>query len=103
MTPPRLGRRRDRRDGGGVWIATGIVLGGLAYVAVLLMLVAGYTSVLPVVVVPPVLIGLIGAGNLLGGRTTPRGPARPISDLHASAPPPSTGTAKPGAPPPGSP
>ncbi len=57
-------------DAGGAWIATGIVLGVLAYGAVVLMLAAGYSSVLPVVVVPPVLVGLVGAGNLLGGRTS---------------------------------
>ncbi len=64
-------------DAGGVWIVTGIVLGALAYGAVLLMLAAGYSSVLPVAVVPPVLVILIGGTNLLGARTTPSSPSRP--------------------------
>ncbi|MBV8462578.1 MAG: hypothetical protein JO368_04745 [Acidimicrobiales bacterium] len=82
--PPRR-RVRGTDDEGGVWITTGILLGLLAYGAVLLMLVAGDTAVLPLVVVPPALVVLIGAGNLLGGprRPAPQ-PARPL----AESPPP---------------
>jgi hypothetical protein len=57
---------------------TGIALGLLAYGGVVLMAVAGFTTVLPLVVVPPVLVGLIGASNLLGGgRTHGRSTGRP--------------------------
>jgi hypothetical protein len=54
-------------DTGGVWIVTGIVLGVLLYAFIVLMDVAGFTSVAPLVVIPPVLFGLIAANNLLGG------------------------------------
>jgi hypothetical protein len=57
---------------------TGVALGLLAYGGVVLMAVAGFTAVLPLVVVPPVLVGLIGASNMLGGgRTHGRTPGRP--------------------------
>jgi hypothetical protein len=70
------GRRRD--DTGGVWIVTGVVLGALAYAGCVLMAVAGFAVVLPFVVIPPALIGLIGANNLLGGgRTYGRSAGRP--------------------------
>jgi hypothetical protein len=43
------------------------------------MLIAGYSSVLPLAIVPLILGGLIGANNLLGGgRTYGRTPGRPI-------------------------
>lgn len=58
--------RRD--DEGGVWIVTGIVLGVLVYAGIVLMDVAGFTEVAPLVVIPPVLVGLIVANNFLGGR-----------------------------------
>jgi hypothetical protein len=64
-TPVGPSRRRD--DRGGVWIVTGIVLGAMLYAGIVLMDVAGFTEVLPLVVIPPVLLGLIGANNLLGG------------------------------------
>ena len=63
LPPARL-----RDDAGGAWIAVGWVVGGLAYAGVVVMAVAGASAVLPLVIVPPVLIALIGAGNLLGGR-----------------------------------
>jgi hypothetical protein len=50
-----------------VWIATGVILGVLMYGLVVLMDVAGFTEVLPLVVIPPVVVGLIGANSLLGG------------------------------------
>jgi hypothetical protein len=50
-----------------VWINTGIVLGVLFYGFIVLMLVAGFQAVLPLVILPPVVLGLIGANNLLGG------------------------------------
>src|SRR5271168_1086518 len=71
------GRRPD--DAGGVWIITGIVLGVLFYGGIVLMYVAGFTPVAPLVVIPPVLFGLIAANNLLGGgRTHGRSAGRPV-------------------------
>jgi hypothetical protein len=59
-------------DAGGVWIVTGIVLGVLLYGFIVLMDVAGFTPVAPLVIIPPVLVALIGANSLLGGgRTRP--------------------------------
>jgi hypothetical protein len=75
-------RRRD--DAGGVWIVTGVVLGALVYAGCVLMAVAGFTVVLPFVVIPPVLIGLIGANNLVGGgRTYGRSTGRPMGNGRA--------------------
>jgi hypothetical protein len=70
--PPRPGRRGallhpGGDDAGGVWIATGIVLGVLMYGFIVLMDVAGFTAVAPLVVVPPVVLGLIAANSLLNG------------------------------------
>jgi hypothetical protein len=83
VTAGRAGRRRPeaRRldDRGGVWIVTGLVLGVVAYVGIVLMAVAGFTAVLPLVVIPPVLVALIGGNNLLGGgRSHGRSPGRPV-------------------------
>ncbi len=88
------GRRPD--DTGGVWIVTGIVLGVLLYGFIVLMDVAGFTPVAPLVVIPPVLLGLIAANNLLrGDRHRPRPPARPLAGgrapLSSSGPLPSSG------------
>jgi hypothetical protein len=58
---------RSFDEEGGVWIVTGWVLCLLVYALVVLMDVAGFTAVLPLVVLPPVVIGLIGANSLLGG------------------------------------
>jgi hypothetical protein len=56
-------------DAGGVWIVTGVVLCVLVYGLVVLMDVAGFTEVAPLVILPPVVLGLIAANNLLrGGR-----------------------------------
>jgi hypothetical protein len=58
---------------------TGIVLGLLAYGGVVVLLFAGYTAVIPIVVTPLALAGLIGASNLLGGgRTYGRTTGRPV-------------------------
>ena len=74
--PPTGGLRRGpgagrgtpvRDDEGGVWIATGIVLGILMYAFIVLMDVAGFTAVLPLVVLPAVVLGLMAANNLLNG------------------------------------
>jgi hypothetical protein len=82
----RYGRapRRTPDDTGGVWILTGIVLGVLVYVGMVLMLVAGFSGVAPLVVIPPVLLALIAANNLLGGgRTHGRSPGRPMGQGQA--------------------
>ena len=76
-------RRPD--DAGGVWILTGVVLGALLYAGIVLMAIAGFTPVLPLVVIPPVLIALIGTNSLLGGgrsrgRPTGRSIGRPGVD-----------------------
>ena len=59
-------------DDGGVWILTGLLLGALVYIGMLVMAAAGFTVVVPLIVIPPVLVGIIGANNLLGGGR-PRG------------------------------
>ena len=65
---PRTGRpARALDDAGGVWIRTGIVLGVLVYGGLLGMAAAGFPGAIPLVVIPPVLVGLIGTANLLGG------------------------------------
>jgi hypothetical protein len=79
-------RRGARRvdDRGGVWIITGLVLGALVYVGVVVMAAAGFTAVIPLVVVPPVLVAMIGANNLLGGgRTQGRTAGRPVGQGRA--------------------
>jgi hypothetical protein len=48
-------------------VRTGLVLGALVYVGILAMAAAGFPGAIPLVVVPPVLVGLIGVANLLGG------------------------------------
>jgi len=76
MTRGRNGARRPRRQAdetGGVWIITGFVLGAIVYAGMVLMAVAGFTAVIPLVVIPPVLVAMIGANSLLGGG---RGPSR---------------------------
>jgi hypothetical protein len=71
-------------DEGGFWVMTGVVLVLIAYAGVVVLLIAGYTSVLPLVIVPLVMAGLIGANNLLGGgRTYGRTPGRPVGDGQA--------------------
>jgi hypothetical protein len=71
-------------DEGGIWVMTGVVLVLIAYAGVIVLLIAGYTSVLPLVIVPLVMAGLIGANNLLGGgRTYGRTPGRPVGDGQA--------------------
>ena len=71
------GGGRVTDDQGGVWIVTGILLGIVLYGFIVLMAVAGFTAVIPLVVLPPVVIGLIGANSLLGGgRTQGRRPGR---------------------------
>ena len=44
-----------------------MVLGVVVYVFIVAMLIAGFHAVLPLVVLPPVVAGLIGANGLLGG------------------------------------
>jgi hypothetical protein len=87
-----MGRRRRFDDAGGVWIVTGIVLGVLLYGFIVLMDVAGFTPVAPLVVIPPILVALIGANSLLGGgrtRSSPQPVPRraPVSSNGAPSPP----------------
>lgn len=63
-------------DAGGVWITTGWVLGILVYAGVVLAWRAGFGAAAPFVVIPVVLVVLIGAGNLVGGRRPGRSGAR---------------------------
>ncbi len=80
-SPVIRGRPGSRQpdDTGGVWIVTGIVLGVLLYGFIVLMDVAGFTVVAPLVIIPPVLVALIAGNNLLGGgRTHGRSPGRPV-------------------------
>jgi hypothetical protein len=99
--------RRPVDDAGGVWIITGFVLGAIVYAGMVLMAVAGFTAVIPLVVIPPVLVAIIAANSLLGGG---RGASRPpqTRDLpggsgaaggtNGSGRPPSGGAATPGEP-----
>jgi hypothetical protein len=73
MTGASPPTRRRRADDGGVWIITGLVLGAIVYAGMVLMAIAGFTAVVPLVVIPPVLVAMIGANSLLGGG---RGPSR---------------------------
>ena len=73
---PRSGTRdrddRHRDDAGGVWIVTAWVLCVIMYGFIVLMDVAGFTEVLPLVVLPPIVLGLIAANNLLRGGSSQR-------------------------------
>ena len=73
-TPVRGGRDRD--DAGGVWIVTGWVVGLVLYAGVVLAWHAGFGAAAPFVVIPPVLVVMIGAGNLISGRRPHRPPPR---------------------------
>jgi hypothetical protein len=67
-----------------VWIVTGLALGAVVYAGMVLMVVAGVTAVVPLVVIPPVLVALIGANSLLGGGRSPgRSPVRPVGPAPA--------------------
>jgi hypothetical protein len=75
---------RHRDDTGGVWIVTGLVVGAMVYAGMVLMMVAGFTVVAPLVVIPPVLAALIGANNLIGGgRTHGRSSGQPVGQGQA--------------------
>jgi hypothetical protein len=67
-----MGRGHVRDDAGGVWIITGWVLGFLVYAGVLLAWHAGFSAATFFVVIPPLLIIMIGAGNLISGRRAGR-------------------------------
>jgi hypothetical protein len=86
-----MGGHRDRGDVGGLWIGIGIAGGVALYAGMLIMLVAGFAAILPFVIIPPVLIGLIGANSLLGGPRRPRPPARAIRPTDRGMVPPASG------------
>jgi hypothetical protein len=76
--------RPRRDDTGGVWIVTGIVLGLIVYAGIILMAVAGFSAVIPLVVIPPVIVALIAASSLIGGGRTHGQPAgRPVGQGRA--------------------
>ncbi len=59
-------------------------MGVLMYGFIVLMAVAGFTVVLPLVILPPVVLALIAANNLLGGgRTYGRTSGRPVGQGQA--------------------
>ncbi len=76
-------RRPARGEAGGIWIATGFVLGALLYAGIVLMAIAGFTAVVPLVVVPPVVAALIAGSNLLGGRPHRPVPTEPVARVRA--------------------
>ncbi|MGO9029863.1 MAG: hypothetical protein ACLQOZ_14695 [Acidimicrobiales bacterium] len=66
-------------DSGGLWIRVGIAGAVVFYAGLVVMLAAGFTAILPFVVIPLVLVALVGANALLGGpRRRERPSARPI-------------------------
>ena len=67
-----MGPGHVRDDAGGVWIKIGWVVGLLVYAGVLLSWHAGFTAAAPFAVIPAVLVVMVGAGNLLGGRRSGR-------------------------------
>jgi hypothetical protein len=87
VTAPLPRRRAGRDDAGGVWIITGILLGALVYAGMVLMMVAGFTAIVPFVVIPPVIVAMIGANSLLGGGR----PSRPARAPSGPIPPPAAG------------
>jgi hypothetical protein len=71
---------RVRDDAGGLWIRVGITLGIVFYLFMVVLWAAGFTPIAPFVVLPPVIVGLIGANALLGGpRRRQDLPPRPIA------------------------
>ncbi len=66
----RHGDDRHRDDAGGVWIVTGWVVGLIVWAGVLLAWHAGFGAAAPFVVIPAILVFMIGAGNLIGGRSS---------------------------------
>ena len=66
-TPGGRAEERRRDDEGRLWIRMGIVLGVLFYGFMVVLWAAGFTAILPFVVIPLVLVALIGSNALLGG------------------------------------
>jgi hypothetical protein len=89
------GNVRLHDDAGGVWIRVGVAGGVLLYSGLVVMLAAGFTAILPFVVIPLVLVALIGANSLLGGpRRRQRPPGRPIRPADRGVVPASSGGPK---------
>jgi hypothetical protein len=74
--------RHVRDDTGGVWIKTGWVVGFIVYAGVVLTWHAGFTAATPFVVIPPVLLVMIGAGNWISGKR----PGRPAPKFNRPDP-----------------
>ena len=76
--PVRTPRHAD--DAGGMWIRIGIIGGLLIYAGVVVMAAAGFTEIIPFVIIPPILVALIGANSLVGGgrRRRPEPAPRPL-------------------------
>ena len=87
-----MGTARLRDDAGGVWIVTGWVLGCVVYAGVVVVWHAGFAPALPFVVIPPLLLVMIGAGNWISGRRAHRPPPR-FNRPDLAAPAPATGPA----------
>jgi hypothetical protein len=69
-----------------VAVAAGVAL----YLFCVIMAAAGFTSIIPLIVIVPVLVLLIGGGNMLGGRSHGRtraaGPGLEPAPLSSSGP-----------------
>lgn len=76
---------RPRNDEGGIWIKLGIALGIFFYAMIVLMLIAGVTAVLPLIVVPPAIAVMIALNGFIGGPRRPQPVPRPI-DEHGGTP-----------------
>ncbi|MHB8328630.1 MAG: hypothetical protein ACYDD6_03215 [Acidimicrobiales bacterium] len=72
-------------------------LGGLALVGGLIVLsVAGATAALAVLLTGAAVVGMIALGNILGGRTTPNRPPRPVAPAGGDVTPAASDEAPPG-------
>jgi hypothetical protein len=79
------GKRRHTDDTGGVWITVGVAGGVVLYAGVVLLAIAGFSVIIPAVVIPPVIVGLIGANSMIGGGRHDRPLARPIRPVNTSS------------------
>ena len=79
---------RPRDDAGGLWIRVGIGLGIIFYLFMVVLWAAGFTAIVPFVIIPLVLVALIGANSMLGGpRRRQQLAPRPIGPTDQGADP----------------